>query len=289
MSDETIVPQQDDSAEQDDFDAAFAEFSVAEEPAVVEDEPTNEDDSEPDEQGDTETKQEPEQEDDPLAGLNEAQRKRFEELQRRAAEAEHAAKSQIGRVSALTRKLHELGNAKQQDPKQEDATPLPGDPEWESFKADFPEMSTAVEKRLAAMEKALAERVGQVAQPIQQMQREQYLRNQFAALEAAHPDYQTVAASDGFRSWLATQPPQVQQLIGSEDASEASWLLSTYKALTGQARQGQSDVTALREKRKAQLQQSAGVPAKGSTNPSVGGAPDDYEAAFQFFANRKSR
>jgi hypothetical protein len=285
MSDETLVPQHEESAEQDDYESAFAEFSEAEGTADVGEQTTNESDSEEA----TESEAVPETENDPLAGFNENQRKIVEELKRKADEAEHTAKSQIGRVSALTRKLNELSQAKSQVSNQPDAAPLPGDPDWEQFKADFPEMSNAVEKRLASIEKSLTERVGQVAQPIHQMQREQFLRSQFAALEAAHPDYQSVAGSNEFRSWLATQPPQVQQMIGSEDAAEASWLLSTYKSLAVKTPQGPSDVVALREKRKAQLQQSAGVPAKGSSNQSIGGAPDDYEAAFQFFANRKSR
>ena len=285
MSDETLVPQHEESAEQDDYESAFAEFSEAEGTADVGEQTTNESDDDT-----TESEAVPETGNDPLAGLNESQRKFVEELQRKAEEAEHTAKSQIGRVSALTRKLNELGQSKPQESNRLDAAPLPGDPDWEQFKDDFPGMATAVEKRLAAIEKSLTERVGQVAQPIHQMQREQFMRSQFAALEAAHPDYQTVAGSNEFRSWLATQPSQVQQLITSEDASEASWLLSTYKSLAGSPTpQGQSDVVALREKRKAQLQQSAGVPAKGSGNQSIGGAPDDYEAAFQFFANRKSR
>jgi hypothetical protein len=288
MSDETLVPQQEDSAEQN-FDDAFAEFS-GNDPVA---DPVDTDNSE--EQADTAGVTEEqgatsqESQDDPLAGLPESTKKYVLELQRQKDEAEHAAKSQIGRVSALTRKLNEMSSKPAVEATQE--TPLPGDSEWDEFKNDYPQIASQVEKRMDAVNKLLNEKVGQATQPIRELQHQQFLNGQFAALQAAHPDFQEVAVSSQFRSWLSAQPPTIQALITSEDASDASYLLSTYKAIAGRANtpSGPSRVEAIKAQRQQKLQQSAGVTARQAANPSVGGAPDDFDAAFEYFSRKGSR
>lgn len=283
MSDEQNVPQQMDSAELE-FDSAFAEFAgeeVAPKPVEVE---------EPQEQEQTEQEPEPvaeeaptqdEQPVDPLAGAPETVRKYVEELQRKAAEAEHAAKSQIGRVSALQKKVNELSSAKTETANQ--AAPQPGDEGWDKFKDDFPEIAGAIEKRIADLDA----KVGQATQPIQEMQRNAYVQSQYAALQAAHPDWQDVAGSNEFRSWLSVQPPTIQALITSDDAADAAYLIGSYKALAPKKVPGEA--TAIKEQRKAQLQQATGVQSKATASPGVGGAPDDFDGAFAFFAKQAER
>ena len=166
---------------------------------------------------------------------------------------------------------------------------MPDDPEWDSFKADYPQIAQVVEKRIASLDRVVNERVGQATQPIREMQHERYISHQFAALEAAHPDYKDVVATDTFRSWLSAQPPQNQAFAASEDANEASYLLSTFKAVTGSKSREVSQVAEIKEQRKAKLEAATGIQSKGATNPSVGGAPDDFDAAFEFFSRKGKR
>ena len=168
---------------------------------------------------------------------------------------------------------------------------MPGDSEWDNFKVDYPEIASQIERRLDSVNRILDDKVGQATQPIRELQHQQFLNSQFAALQAAHPDFQEVAVSSQFRSWLSAQPPTVQSLITSEDASDASYLLSTYKAIAGkaQAPSGPSRVEAIKAQRQQKLQQSAGVSSRHATNQSVGGAPDDFDAAFEYFSRKGSR
>lgn len=287
MSDDTLVPQQEASAGED-YESAFAEFSGEAADPVVEDNTASEQQADPAPAATEAPTEPPAQEaEDPLAGLPENIRKLFEEQERARREAEHAAKSQIGRVSALQKKVNDLESMTKQQPSPaaQGETPLPGDDDWAAFQNDYPQIASAIEKRLAALDS----KVGEATQPIQQMQHERFIASQYAALEAAHPDWQAVAASDSFRSWLSSQPPRIQSLITSEDAADAAYLLTTYKGLARpqQAPSGPSVVEEIKEQRKAQLQQSAGVSSRNSPNPSVGGAPDDYDQAFAFFSKKQ--
>ena len=284
MSDATTVPQQADSAEAQ-FDDAFAEFAgqdSALEPVAAE---THEQEQQAN-QGEGAGQQDhgsQGQSPDPLADAPEHVRKYVQEMERRAAEAEHAAKSQIGRVSALQKKVNELASKTAQGSGAAQGTPQPGDEEWGKFKEDFPEIAKAVEKRIASLDA----KVGQATQPIHEMQHRAFVQSQYAALQAAHPDWQDVAASNEFRSWLSAQPPTIQALITSENAADAAFLIGGFKSMARKAVPGEA--SAIKEQRKAQLQQAAGVPSRSAGNPAQGGAPDSFEEAFAYFSKQAER
>ena len=59
------------------------------------------------------------------------------------------------------------------------------------------------------------------------------IERQTNLLREAHPDFQEVAASQKFQTYLAGLPPKVAELNKSYDASEVSYLLSLFKKDTG--------------------------------------------------------
>jgi hypothetical protein len=292
MSDvDNNVPQQETSAEVDDFDSAFAEFSGETPDVPVEDEqetPVEVAEETPEVTEVTETSETEQTESDPFAGLSEQQKQYFAELQKKASEADHTIKSQIGRVSALQKKINDLESSKAA-PKSAPEVRKPSNPVWEAAKSEYPTIFEPMEQELAEIRQMVSEQVGQATQPIRELQHERYISHQFAALEAAHPDYKDVVATDTFRSWLSAQPPQIQAFAASEDANEASYLLSTFKAITGSKPREVSQVAEIKEQRKAKLEAATGIQSKGATNPSVGGAPDDFDAAFEFFSRKGRR
>lgn len=299
MSDDIqdVAPQEDSA---DEFEKAFAEFSGAKAEGVEDDAPAEQDEPEQTDEPQAEDAPAPEQE-DPFAGLSEAQKKIVREMQQKLAAADHEIRSNRGRIAALQRKAQEATAPAKQEPQRDLAQPAGvSDKRWEDFKKDFPEVAEVFEAKLKHMEQLVDQRLGQATQPIKELEHRQYLQGQYAALEAAHPDWQQAVKSNEFRSWLSAQPTAVQQILQSEDASEASWLLGRFKqdvaAIQAQrARQqsapagspAQTNVGQLNEQRNRRLQQSAGI---GSAKSTAGqsGPPDDFDAAFDYFARKKA-
>lgn len=284
-----------DSAD-DEYERAFAEFSGEKDDAegVEDDAPVAQD--EPD-APEAEQAQAP---DDPFAGLSESQKKVVEGMQQKLAAADHEIRSNRGRIAALQRKAQEATAPKQQEPRDLAQPTGVSEDRWNEFKKDFPEVAEVFEARLQHMEQLVDQRLGQATQPIKELEHRQYLQGQYAALEAAHPDWNAAVKSSEFRSWLSAQPQSVQQIMASEDASEASWLIGRFKqdvaAIQAQrARQqrapegnpAQTTVGQLNEQRNRRLKESAGI---GSAKSTAGqsGPPDDYDAAFDYYARKKA-
>jgi hypothetical protein len=113
-------------------------------------------------------------------------------------------------------------------------------------------------------------------------ERELALRAEYEArlLSAKHPDWQQIAASSDFNIWLASQPPQVQQVARTSwSAEELSAVLDLYK----------TSVSALSERTKAATQSvrqrrlETAVPAAGteSAAPPMSSELDEFLAGFQ--------
>jgi len=103
---------------------------------------------------------------------------------------------------------------------------------------------------------------------------------------ARHPDFAAVVMSRGFRQWLTQQPAYVQAAAASHDPVDAVDLVERFKA----AAQGQPDartLAALKSERERQLGHAVGLPSRRGMVPVTNAAPDDYEAAFRYFANQQ--
>ena len=297
MSDEqTAAPQTDapDAAapdeQQTEYEAAFDEFSREPADADAEAEPEPEPEPEPAESG-------PALE-DPLAGLTSAQREHFARMQSQIAAYEHEISSNRGRVSGLQRKIDELSrqqSGQQSGPRDADEKPNGvSQSKWDRFKVEFPEVAEAMEARVSALQEQLDQKIGQAQEPIRAMQERQALQSQYAALSAVHPDWQAAVKSSAFRTWVGQQPKAVQDMaLNSRDAREASWVLTQFKQAVGTARPAEqraqmpASQSPLAEKRSQRRKQAAGISA-GRSLATPSGVPDDYEAAFDYYA-RKAR
>jgi hypothetical protein len=72
-------------------------------------------------------------------------------------------------------------------------------------------------------------------------------------------------------------------MIESEDATTASFLIQTYKNSLAPAA---PDNTELKQRRDKQLQQAQTIPKRGGRTVSSLPPDDDFEAAFDFYADR---
>lgn len=202
----------------------------------------------------------------------------------------HRYNSDIGRINAYQRKIQELEQQLQSQPQPTAESNPDGsgmtDSEWETLKEDFPEIASALEKQLQNQSQRYEAQMAQMRdelKPIQEQAYQQFKQSQYSILEQQHPDWREVAQTNEFRQWLSTQPQPVQQLVNSDAAPDAAFLIQSYKANTGYGtvNTGNDDI---RAKRQQQLRSAQTVPTRGTRK--TNDVPSDYEDAFSFYADR---
>lgn len=223
---------------------------------------------------------------DLLAALPDHLRPVGETLVQERDQFRHRAHSDAGRLAALTRKLNQQQAAGQApaatpQPQSPAATPAAGQ-HLAELREVFPELAAALEQDAAARQQEMAQLRQEATEPVRQLQHEQYLASQFAALEAAHPDWQQTVQQAEFGQWLQQQPRALQNMMQSEDASEAGWLLGQFKQYRQQAAQASS---AVRQQQQQRLQQGVALPSKG--NPASSAPPEDFDNAFDYYSQRR--
>ncbi|MFC0268572.1 hypothetical protein [Kushneria aurantia] len=301
--------------QEEDFDAAFAEYASG----------TSADHDTPEPQaggnGNDSEEEPPEpSSDDEHPAPSERERQLMSQLER----LQQSEASQRGRVGALQRQINAFrrqqagqppreapqngqpsaGSSTKSEPRKENqqerdtkqaAAEAVGSEDWESLKQDFPDIARALESRLdqdrqqrAHLEQQIAEMQSTV-QPMQEQAHQQYLDGQMRALEARHTDWQEVVNAPAFQQWLNQQPDRVQAMMESEDAAEAAALLDFYKGSQQQA--GSNDRAAAqqaeRDRRQQRLAQSQAPQRRGTGQRHA--APEDFEAAFKHYASQPSR
>lgn len=190
--------------------------------------------------------------DEPFEGysaLPEAVRKRFDEAQKKAAEADRLATEVAkerekynalhGRVKPLQQYYDQNRNQPQ---KQQVQAPKPvGFDDWiketskdyQRWAGEFPEdarIQFEVAQRAAAMADTRIQSVrNEVEQRFQALQQ----RSELDRLARTHPDYVEFAATGqkaaDIRAWAESQGPDVQAALASDSADEVSAVLSAYK------------------------------------------------------------
>lgn len=156
----------------------------------------------------------------------------FEKLTE-AREAERLAKAT---AADLQQQLDALKNA----PAAEVASNLPAaDLEDADVFGDFSEAAIAkgVETLVARKTAAIEAKLAAVLAPIQKQEAESATDSHFSAIEAKHPDVESVVPSQEFTNWMNAQPSvarsALKAAIESGTAPEVIEVLDAYKAATG--------------------------------------------------------
>lgn len=143
--------------------------------------------------------------------------------------------------------------------------------------------------------------------------REQFLSDQETQVRETHPDYDAITNSQSFKDWCANAPAYVAAGIKRNgetiiDGEEVAHILSVFKRDTGfqpTAPQGNGSQPAARPqtttnppaqgnrnqlpaRRQRQLDAATSVPSRG-VNQQPSGPPEEFDAAFKYFAERKGR
>lgn len=222
----------------------------------------------------------------------------------------HRLRSDDGRVTAMQRLYHEAkaakdaADAKMKELEQRAAQPMTGAEktqlaadiaeEQDAFSKEFPEFSDAVNVRFErllkkhlpsappATQPAAAPQVGQQpAQTANDPVEVASLAKEYAALAAAHPDWQQATASPVYQSWKAAQSAETRRLIESESAADAIRVMDRFKSDLALSRRKQE----LEQKTESRTRLAQHVGVKGSPSRPTA-VPDDFESAFNFYASK---
>jgi hypothetical protein len=192
--------------------------------------------------------QQPEQAEDPYAGLSpavRAQLARIDELSQANAQLLHHVKTTEGRVAAMQREAQQARQAAatvapQDAPTQNAIASAAKNPEkWEQLKQDFPEWA-------GAMEEYVASKLGGVQQPQNVLTPEQvsnYVQQQVAQtraemgrlleetrIEAKYEDWRDTINTTEFAQWFTVQPVETRALADSPAARDAIKMLDLFNA-----------------------------------------------------------
>lgn len=277
--------------EEQSFEDAFDELA---EGKTAEEQPELEFETETEEVEDVQLREGQEEEED--EGQVEAElqpefslEERLEEAERQAQLWQHKYNSDLGRQNAYQRKVSEYENEIQQLKKQVERSDSPDSmtaSEWKALQEDYPDIAQGVQSQFAQLQarhQAEIESIRRELQPIQAQAQESYVQDQFRILEMEHPDYREIAQSDSFKSWVQYQPQNIRDMITSQQAGDAAYLLRTYK---NDLMPGQQASTELKSRREKQLRQAQTVPQRGGRSRSNMPPEDDFEAAFDYFASK---
>ena len=182
---------------------------------------------------------EPEQEEDPYAGLSPTLRAKLaqiDELAQANAQLLHHVKTTEGRVAAMQREAQQARQVAVQDaPSQTAIASAAKNPEkWDQLKQDFPEWAGAMEEYVAAkigtQQAGLTpEQVSQlVAHQVSQTKAEMMANIEEARIEGKYEDWKTTVNTPEFAAWFAVQSFDVKALAESPQSKDAIKMLDMF-------------------------------------------------------------
>jgi len=182
---------------------------------------------------------EPEQEEDPYAGLSPTLRAKLaqiDELAQANAQLLHHVKTTEGRVAAMQREAQQARQVAVQDaPSQTAIASAAKNPEkWDQLKQDFPEWAGAMEEYVAAkigtQQAGLTpEQVSQlVQQQVSQSKAEMIANIEEARIEGKYEDWKTTVNTPEFVAWFAVQSFDVKALAESPQSKDAIKMLDMF-------------------------------------------------------------
>lgn len=269
------------AAEDQSFEEAFAEFSQSEAPVAEPEQQVPDQDPAAGAEaeavtGDPLTQQVGESDQDFASRLTAAEAA--------AKDWEHKFKSEVGRQTALQRKVQELETQLRSQPQTQQAQRQYSQ-RMQHLMEDFPEIATALQEELDSVVGSVREEVRKISEPLkQQEQQRQYLAEE-AAVREKYPDFAEVVNTPEFLDWFQAQPDAVQALAASPAARDAIAVMDYFSA-------GRRPVAANQEvqniQARRQQSQQRHVSVRNSAPAPIADSPDDFESAFNYFARKKA-
>lgn len=311
-----ITLSEDTATAEQDFEAAFAEFSDAPSAGETTVDATTET------QVEQPTGDEPAANADPDATkadtdpvVEKTAEEKLAEAQAQIADLQHRERSASGRVGEFQRKFNEA-SAQVQELTRRLQTAAPAaaakdepaaneDPELSDLLKEMPELGQMVNRLVA---KEVSKTVGEIQSRVRQVEegvmplrqkaeqdakeREtQAVREQLAVVEKEFPDWRATVFSDPFKSWIDGKPESIREAYKhAGTAADCLEFLRMYRrekqdaANTDSAANTDAAASAANSKQQ-RLDRSVGIPSRAAVKP-AGGLPskDDFDGAFAHFS-----
>ena len=183
---------------------------------------------------------EPEQPEDPLAGLSPTVRAKLaqiDDLAQANAQLLHHVKTTEGRVAAMQREAQQARQAAMQEaPTQTAIVSAAKNPEkWEQLKQDFPEWAGAMEEYVASKVGGQQQQVltpeqvtGYVQQQVAQTRAEMGRLMEEARIEGKYENWRDTVNTTEFAQWFTVQSPDTRALADSSAARDAIKMLDLF-------------------------------------------------------------
>ena len=250
---------------------------------------------------------------DPFAGWSEAAKAKYVELEKKTKGLEHRINSDDGRVNAYQRKinslegeintLHTKGSGVQPTNQQiKDA--LSDDENWKSFTETYPEVASAIDKRMDARLEQSQGKMNKAIAPLLENSKVEAQGRAYSEVSAVFPEWQKAVQDKIFNDWLITQPAVVKSLADSNAVDDATALIEYYdnyrvaNAMPTLRKSGHTERAAdttvqggesLEDRRKRQLNAGVSIKSKSAQVDPGAEAEGEFDAAFNAFAKRKER
>lgn len=243
---------------------------------------------------------EPEQPEDPLAGLPDVVRAKLAQIDQLAeanAQLLHHVKTAEGRVAAMQREFQQARMAQQnvapQDaPSQGQIANAAKNPEkWEQLKQDFPEWAGAMEEYVASQLGSVQpnanmlspEQVaGYVQQQVEQTKAEMKQALEEARVEGKYDNWKELVNTTDFVQWFTAQPAEVRALADSSSARDAILMLDMFHDTK---RRSASDI---RQERNQRLS-AAATTRPGQTPPPKTLDDMSFEELWNYEATKREK
>jgi hypothetical protein len=232
----------------------------------------------------------------------EAERARLAEMNNRL---NHTARSDAGRVAALTRRVDELQRSVKSTGS---AAAQEREALFKKFEADYPEIAAVMK---AQMEDAKAQIAStqKTAEALAQDYAQKAQAEREAAVEAAHKGWKETIKAPAFTAWLGQQPQGVRALGASDEPGDAIALLNAFRQTNPATSQSQQQTTTttttstatgsgkpsktaaeIKAERQQTLAASTAVATRATSRTSTTDANSgELEGDFNHFATKRSK
>jgi hypothetical protein len=188
-------------------------------------------------------------------------------LRKERDEFEHSFKSQVGRVSALQKKLD-----------SESPTPKKFDDDLASAMEDYPEIVKPMIDYFERKYGDLDQRLAPIQQQNERQDEQRYIDSQVNIIDSNIPDWRNIISGNDYKQWLTEQPSAIQSMSSSYDARDYQYLIGSFQGTKTKSND-------LSQRRQTKLAGNVAVQSKGASKSSS--APDDFSSAWEYYANKK--
>jgi hypothetical protein len=216
----------------------------------------------------------------------------------------HAARSDAGRVAALTRKVEELSRA----PKNEsDAKRQAREALLKQLEDDYPQIATVI-RAVRDESVEAAQNAEALAKKTAEESAAKARADAAALVEAAHPGWEQLRQTPEFKEWRKQQKPEIEALAWSDKPEDAILMFDAFREAhpatssktqdatvesKPDATQGkpasQKTAAEIKAERDKKLAAARGVETKVAARESTTDAGGDVEALFDAETRRRER